>query len=369
MTMSPYVPVRALTDYLTLGRSGLRVSPLCLGSMTFGEQASWASDVKGSEAVLAHFLALGGNFIDTANVYANGYAEQIIGEYLARSGQRERAVIATKFCGNLYYRDPNGGGAGRKSMMHAVHESLRRLKTDYIDLYWVHFWDRNTPIEETLRALDDLVRAGKIRYIGLSNTPAWKVAQAQTMAQLRGWSPLVAVQVEYSLIERSHEADLLPMAEELGLAITAWSPVKSGLLTGKYTRATAANTQPERADFLQGAFNERNFGIVDVVVDIAKELNTTAARVSLAWLLARPGTVIPIVGARNSDQLDQNLNAAGVTLSAAQLQRLDAVSAPAPDFMSHVGMIAPLIMHGGIGTNGVLPPEFPLGPKPDIGPR
>jgi aryl-alcohol dehydrogenase-like predicted oxidoreductase len=363
MTTSTRPPVHSLTDYITLGRSGLRVSPLCLGTMTFGEEVGWGSDTQASAAVLDHYFERGGNFIDTANVYTHGHSEAIIGDYLARSGRRERAVIATKFFSNLYYRDPNGGGAGRKSLLHACHESLRRLRTDYIDLYWQHFWDPNTPIEETLRALDDLVRAGKVRYIGLSDTPAWKVAQAQTLAQLRGWSPLVAIQLEYSLIERSHEADTLPMCEELGLALAAWSPLKSGLLSGKHTRASAAQGKPDRGDFLASAFNERNFAIVDAVVSIAQEIDSSPAKVALAWLLSRPG-VIPIIGARDLGQLEQNLAAAELSLDAAQLQRLEAVSAPPPNFMQHVRMIAPRIMHGGMSVNGLAAPEFPLGPRP-----
>jgi aryl-alcohol dehydrogenase-like predicted oxidoreductase len=183
----------SLDSYVTLGRSGLRVSPLCLGTMTFGEDWGWGSSVAESEALLASFLERGGNFIDTANAYTKGHSEVIIGDYFARTGRRDRAVIATKFLSNLYPGDPNGGGAGRKSMMAACEQSLRRLKTDYIDLYWLHCWDRHTPIDETMRGLDDLVRSGKVRYVGFSDTPAWKVAQAQTQALFRGWAPLIAL--------------------------------------------------------------------------------------------------------------------------------------------------------------------------------
>ena len=193
----------ALNDYLTIGHSGLRVSPFCLGAMTFGEDWGWGSSVAESEQIIARFMDRGGNFIDTANVYTKGHSEQIIGDFIGRDhAKRDRMVIATKFFGSLYPGDPNGGGAGRKTIVSSCEQSLRRLQTDYIDLYWMHCWDVHTPIEETMRALDDLVSAGKVRYIGLSDTPAWKVAQAQTLARFRGWAPLVALQIEYSLLDR-----------------------------------------------------------------------------------------------------------------------------------------------------------------------
>src|SRR6202790_45650 len=229
-----------LDHYLTLGRSGLRVSPFCLGAMTFGEDLGWGSSVEESQRIIDRFIDLGGNFIDTANFYTKGHSEKIIGDHVGRHpARRERLVIATKFSGNLYPGDPNGGGAGRKAIAAACEQSLRRLQTDYIDLYWMHSWDQFTPIDETMRALDDLVRAGKVRYIGFSDTPAWKVAQAQTIAHFRGWTPLVALQIEYSLLERTVEGELIPAARELGLGVTPWSPLKSGALSGKYTRENA----------------------------------------------------------------------------------------------------------------------------------
>ena len=365
MNFSRRPPVRALTDYITLGRSGLRVSPICLGTMTFGEEISWGSSVSTSEAVMDSYFERGGNFLDTANIYTNGHSEKIIGDYLAKTpGRRERAVIATKFFGNMYPDDPNGGGSGRKSLMHACHESLRRLQTDYIDLYWAHFWDFHTPIEETMRALDDLVRDGKVRYVGLSDTPAWKVAQAQTMAQLRGWTPLTAIRIEYSLAERSYEAEVLPMVDEMGLSITAWSPLKSGLLTGKYTRESAAQANPTRGEAVKRGLTERNFTIIDALVCVAEELAVPPSQVALAWLLARPGIVIPIVGASRPEQLEQNLSAASVSLSAEQLQRLDKASRPPRDFMQVVGMLAPAMMHGGMSVNGVAAAEFKDWTKP-----
>ena len=233
-----------LDHYVTLGRSGLRVSPLCLGAMTFGEDLGWGSSVEESEQIIDRFIELGGNFIDTANFYTKGHSEKIIGDHVGRHrARRDRLVIATKFSGNLYPGDPNGGGSGRKSIIAACEQSLRRLQTDYIDLYWLHNWDVHTPIEETMRALDDLVRAGKVRYLGVSDTPAWKIAEANVTARFRGWSPFIALQIEYSLLERTVEQELMPMARELGLGVTPWSPLKSGVLSGKYTRKNAGQVE------------------------------------------------------------------------------------------------------------------------------
>src|SRR3954451_7830098 len=218
-----------LDSYITLGRSGLRVSPFCLGTMTFGEDHGWGASVAESEAMLDEYLDRGGNFIDTANVYTNGHAEAIVGDYFAgRSARRDGVVIGTKFFCNLYPGDPNGGGAGRKAIVQQCEQSLRRLRTDYVDIYWLHNWDRRTPVEETLRALDDLVRAGKVRYVGFSDIPAWKAAEAQTIAHFRGLAPIIALQLEYSLLERTAEGELIPMAQELGLGVMPWGPLKSG---------------------------------------------------------------------------------------------------------------------------------------------
>lgn len=215
-----------LTDYRTLGRSGLRVSPLCLGTMTFGSDWGWGAGVAESRAMLDAYLGAGGNFLDTANIYTKGHSEAILGDYFAERGGRDRAVLATKFCGSLHRGDPNAGGAGRKAIQQQLEQSLRRLRTDCVDLYWLHFDDPHTPIEETMRALDDLVRAGKVRHLGVSDTPAWRVVQGQLEAQFRGWSPFVALQIEYSLIERTVEHDLMPMARSHGLGVTPWSPLK-----------------------------------------------------------------------------------------------------------------------------------------------
>lgn len=204
-----------LNHYVTLGRSGLRVSPLCLGAMTFGEDWGWGSSVSDTEAIMDRFFELGGNFIDTANAYTKGHSEKIIGDHVGRHpSKRDRLVIATKFFSNLYAGDPNGGGASRKAIIAACEQSLRRLQTSYIDLYWMHAWEPHTPIEETMAALESLVQAGKVRYIGFSDTPAWKCAEAQITARFRGWTPLIALQIEYSLLQRTVEGELIPMAQE-----------------------------------------------------------------------------------------------------------------------------------------------------------
>jgi aryl-alcohol dehydrogenase-like predicted oxidoreductase len=355
----------ALTDYVTLGRSGLRVSPLCLGTMTFGEDWGWGSSVVESESILTRYLDRGGNFIDTANGYTKGHSEAIIGDHFARTpGRRDRVVVATKFSTNLYPGDPNAGGAGRKALVAACEESLRRLRTDYIDLYWMHFWDPNTPIDETLRALDDLVRAGKVRYIGVSDTPAWKVAQAQVLSELRGWTRFAGLQVEYSLIERTIEGELVPMAIELGLGITPWSPLRGGVLSGKYTRANAATVKPDRGDRVMAFLTERNLSIIDEVMRVAAERNTTAAAVALAWVQSRPGVTSTIIGARRLDQLDQNLSALEVKLGAEHIAALEKVSQPTLNFPAPFFKMIPTFAQGGTTVNGTPSTVWPLAPQP-----
>jgi aryl-alcohol dehydrogenase-like predicted oxidoreductase len=317
-----------LDNYLTLGRSGLRVSPFALGAMTFGEDPGAAgSSVEESEKVLGTYLDRGGNFIDTANFYTNGHSERILGDWFAaHPGQRERVVVASKFFCNMFPGDPNGGGAGRGSIVAQLHETLRRLNTDYLDLYWLHNWDRNTPIEETMRALDDLVRAGKIRYIGFSNVPAWVTAQAQTTAVLRGWTPLIALQVEYSLLARTVESEVAPLAAQQGMALTPYSPLKGGFLSGKYRRDGEV-ADSARAAYLGGP-TDAEFEVIDSVAAIADELETTSAAVALAWLLARSQTVVPIIGARRLEHLEANLAGLDVRLTPDHLRVLDEVSVP-----------------------------------------
>lgn len=326
-----------LDHYVTLGRSGLRVSPFALGAMTFGQDAGGAgTSVEESEAILTRYLDRGGNFIDTANFYTNGHSEAILGDYFAQRGGRDHVVIASKFFANMHPGDPNGGGAGRSSIIASLDQTLRRLRTDYLDLYWLHNWDRHTPIEETMSALDDVVRAGKVRYLGFSNTPAWVTAQAQTTAQLRGWTPLIALQVEYSLLERTVEGELAPFARDQRMALVPWSPLRNGFLSGKYTRG-AAVTDSARAAFVGGP-DDAQFAVIDAVADVAAAVGATSAAVALAWLRAREGTVVPILGARRTAHLEDNLAGVDLTLAAAHLARLDEVSAPVLNY--------PAPMHG-----------------------
>ena len=343
-----------LDHYVTLGRSGLRVSPFCLGAMTFGEDLGWGSSVDESQQIIDRFIELGGNFIDTANFYTKSHSEKIIGDHIGRhSARRDRLVIATKFSGNLYPGDPNGGGSGRKSIIAACDDSLRRLQTDYIDLYWLHNWDVHTPIDETMAALEDLVRAGKVRYLGVSDTPAWKIAQANVTAHFRGWSAFIGLQIEYSLLERTVEQELVPMALELGLGITPWSPLKSGVLSGKYTRRNAGQITPGRAFITDKVFTEKTYAIIDALEVIAKAHDSTVARVALAWVQAQPGVTSTIIGARRLAQLEDNVKALDVKLSADERGRLDALTKPTFGFPQNMQPMFPAIHNGGTSVNGV----------------
>ncbi|MFB6675080.1 aldo/keto reductase [Streptomyces sp. NPDC056390] len=310
--------------FRTLGKSGLRVSPLCLGTMTFGEEWGWGADPETSHKIVDRFLEAGGNFIDTANAYTKGHSEKIVGDYFAaRKGRRDRTVLATKFFSGMFPGDPNSGGAGRKAILGQIEESLRRLQTDYIDLYWMHAWDAFTPIEETMRSLDDLVAAGKVRYIGFSDTPAWKVAQAQVLAELKGWAPLAALQIEYSLRERTVEAELVPAADELGMGIVPWSPLAGGILTGKY-RPGSTEGSGGRLDGVE--LSGRDEAILSALDVVAGEVGTSPASVALAWVRERPGVDSTILGARRIEQLDDNLASLQVTLTDEQRARLDEAS-------------------------------------------
>lgn len=351
----------SLDHYVTLGRSGLRVSPFCLGAMTFGEDLGWGTSVEESQQIIDRFIERGGNFIDTANFYTKSHSEKILGDHIGRHpARRDRLVLATKFSGNLYPGDPNGGGSGRKSIVAACESSLRRLQTDYIDLYWLHNWDVHTPIDETMRALDDLVRAGKVRYLGVSDTPAWKVAEANVTANFRGWSSFVGLQIEYSLLERTVEQELVPMARELGLGITPWSPLKSGALSGKYTRKNAGQVEGGRAAFLASAMNDKTWDIIDELEIIAKAHDTTVARVALAWVQGQPGVTSTIIGARRLAQLDDNLAALDVTLTSAERAKLDALTKPTFGFPQSMQPMFPMIHNGGTTVNGVSAPTSPF---------
>jgi aryl-alcohol dehydrogenase-like predicted oxidoreductase len=322
-----------LDTYRLLGRSGLRVSPLALGTMTFGTDWGWGADATEAQRIFDAYLDRGGNFIDTANQYTNGTAEKFVGEFVRE--KREQLVIATKYTLPLRAGDPNAGGNHRKSMVRSVESSLQRLQTDYIDLLYLHAWDFLTPVEEILRAMDDLVRAGKLLYVGISDAPAWQVARMQTIADLRGWSPLIALQVEYNLIERTIERDLAPMAREMGLGVIPWSPLASGVLTGKYSRADldagsgvagAAGTRKNVAA-AQDALHARGLDIADVVKSVAQKMGKSPAQVALAWTLLNPAVTAPIIGARTLQQLEDNLGALDVAFTAEQRRRLDDISA------------------------------------------
>ncbi|MEX2219843.1 MAG: aldo/keto reductase [Phycisphaerales bacterium] len=355
-----------LNHYRTLGRSGLRVSPMCLGTMTFGPDWGWGSSVEDSTRIIDAYLERGGNFIDTANIYTKGHSEKIIGDRLGRHpARRDRIVIATKFFGNMHPGDPNGGGAHRKSLMAACEQSLRRLQTPYIDLYWLHAHDPFTPIDETMRALDDLVSAGKVRYIGFSDTPAWIAAHAQTTAHFRGWSPLIALQIEYSLLERTVEGDLVPMAREMGMGITPWSPLKGGVLSGKYTRGSAASASPNRGQWVSKNLTEPVYALLDVLVAVARDAGCTPSQAALAWLLARPGVASLIIGARTLDQLHDNLGALDVALSPEHLARLDEASRPTLPFPHDFLRAAADNMQGGATINGRPSKPWALAPQSD----
>jgi aryl-alcohol dehydrogenase-like predicted oxidoreductase len=355
-----------LNHYVTIGTSGLRVSPFCLGAMTFGEEWGWGSTAGDSEKIMDRFIDQGGNFIDTANAYTKGHSEKIIGDHIGRhKKRRDRLVIATKFMSNLFAGDPNGGGAGRKAVIQQCEESLRRLQTDYIDLYWMHILDLHTPIEETMRALDTLVDSGKVRYLGFSDTPAWRVTEAQMLARFRGWAPLVALQIEYSLLERTVEGELIPMAQAHGLGVTPWSPLKSGVLSGKYTRKNHGVEKPARGAWAANALDDRTYDLIDAMAAIAKELDTTVARVALAWVQGRPGVTSTIIGARTMAQLEDNLAALDVKLAPAHLEKLDALSKPKLPFpVDFVNTGAPFY-HGGTTINGRSAQPWPAAPKGD----
>jgi len=314
-------------NYQLLGRSGLRVSELCLGTMTFGEEWGWGANSEESRAIFDAFTAAGGNFLDTADGYTNGTSEKMVGEFA--SAERARYVLATKFSFNQRRGDPNGGGNHRKNMVQALEGSLRRLGTDYVDLYWMHAWDEMTPVDEVMRAFDDLVRAGKVLYIGISDAPAWWVAQANTLAELRGWTRFVGLQIEYNLIERTPERELLPMAAALGLTVTPWSPLAGGWLTGKYAgKAKEERRLDKTPQFARRT--ERNSAIAATVVKVARAAGKSPAQVALNWLRAR--NTVPILGARKLDQFTDNLNCLKWSLPAKQLAQLDAVSAIEPGF-------------------------------------
>ena len=323
-----------MLNYTLLGRSGLRVSEICLGTMSFGTDWGFGADEATSHKVLDAYAEAGGNFLDTANKYHNGETERICGTWL--KGRRHSQVVATKYTLAMDHEDPNTAGNHRKNLVRSVEQSLKRLGTDYIDLLWVHAWDKLTPYEETLRALDDVVRQGKVLYVGVSDTPAWIVSASQVYAELKGLSHYVGLQIEHSLIERTPERDLLPMADHYGLSVLAWAPLGGGVLTGKYTRQEGKKEKRDSkrasSNESRGRTSERNLKIARVVDEVADELRATSAQVAVAWSLAQHAGTIPIVGARKVSQIEDTLGAATLALSQGQLERLDQVSRIEPGF-------------------------------------
>lgn len=335
----------SLTDFRTLGRSGLVVSPLALGTMTFGP-GEWGADEATSRAIFDAYRTAGGNFIDTADIYSGGESERLVGQFIADSAGRDDIVLATKFAFNGSASpltatragpgNPNAGGAGSKNIHRALDASLKRLRTDYIDLYWMHVWDGVTPIEEIVQVLGDLVRAGKIRYYGLSDMPAWLAMKAATIAAERRVPGPIAMQLEYSLVARDVEAEHVPAAREGGMGIMPWSPLAGGFLTGKYRREQTAGTGRLSGanPFGDSKFTDRNWAILDVLEAVAAELDRPTAQVALAWTLARPGVASTLVGASKLSQLENNIAATAIRLRDDQLTRLDEASAPPVVFSS-----------------------------------
>jgi len=321
-------PVATLDRYRLLGKSGLRVSPLSLGTMTFGTEWGWGTEKDECRRIFDAYVEAGGNFVDTANFYTNGTSETLLGEFLA--GRRDSIVLATKYALTMRPGDPNSGGTHRKNLVQSLEASLKRLRTECVDVLWIHAWDDTVQVDEVMRALDDVVRAGKVLHVGVSNAPAWIVARGNTLAELRGWSPFIGMQVQYSLLERSIEREILPMCHDFGLAGVMWSPLAGGFLTGKYARTAAGSTddldQSLRAATNKGRIKDRNLAILSAVEAVAAETGQPASRVSIRWVMQKAGTTSVVLGARTLPQLQDNLAAATLELSSAQMEKLDEAS-------------------------------------------
>ncbi|MDI3282555.1 aldo/keto reductase [Polyangium sp. 15x6] len=350
----------SLDRYFLLGRSGLRVSRLALGTMTFGTDGAWGawgSSEETARAVFDRYLDAGGNFLDTADLYTRGTSETMLGKFIAERGARDRVVLTTKYTYGLEPGNPNAGGNGRKNMMRAVEASLRRLGTDYIDLYLLHTWDRLTPAEEVVRTFDDLVRAGKIRYAGLSDVPAWYAARAQTFAEAHALAPIVNLQLQYSLVERHIEHEFTPLAQTLGMGITAWSPLGGGLLSGKYRPSEGRGEGEGRltkgdAGTQLGLFTERNWGVVAAVETASKELGRSMAQVALNWTATQPGVGSVILGATKLAQLEDNLAALDFEIPAELRRALDQASTLPPPFPYKMfGDAYQTMLHGGASVS------------------
>jgi aryl-alcohol dehydrogenase-like predicted oxidoreductase len=302
--------------YKLLGKSGLRVSELALGAMTFGEEWGWGASKEESKKIFNAYADNDGNFIDTANRYTDGTSEKYVGEFIA--ADREHFVLATKYTLFMKRGDPNYSGNHRKNLVQALEVSLKTLKTDFIDLYWVHAWDFTTPMEEVMRALDDMVRAGKILYIGVSDTPAWIVSRMNTIAEFRGWTQFIGLQIKYSLLERTVERDLLPMARELDIGVTPWAVLGGGILSGKYNKNRKKKGRAQKFK----SIDEENLKIADEIIKVADEVGCTPSQAAINWVRQQAGIMIPIIGARTVKQLKDNLKCLEFSLSDKQMNKL-----------------------------------------------
>ena len=345
----------SVKDYVTLGRSGLRVSPLTLGTMTFGTEWGWGIEENTSRDVFNRYIDVGGNFIDTADLYTAGTSETMVGKFITERNLRDRVVLATKFTFNSEPGNPNAGGNGRKNIYRALEGSLTRLQTDYIDLYWLHAWDTMTPVEEVVSTLNDLVRQGKIRHFGFSDTPAWYVARAQTIAEMQGKERLIALQLEYSLVERNIEREHIPVAQELGIGILPWSPLAGGFLAGKYKRSGNTGVGDGRHEVTKNSgnpafnkFTEHNWKVLDELLEVAKRMNKLPAQVALNWVATQPGITSTIIGATKLSQLDHNLAALDFEIPGAQRKLLNEAGAPEPiqPYIFYGSNIQPMVTGG-----------------------
>lgn len=356
-------------SYVTLGRSGLRVSQFALGSAAFGEEIGYGVNKQVSERIISQYLDMGGNFIDTANVYSRGHSEIILGDFFAKKlPLRQRTVLSTKFYANLFPGDPNGGGTSRRSIIAQCEESLRRLRTGYIDIYWMHCWDSFTPIDESMRALDDLVRQGKVRYIGISDAPAWKIAQAQVLAEFRAWTPVIALELEYSLMERTIEGEHVPMALELGMGIIPWGALRAGVLSGAFglARTKSAPSRRSSTNSTMANLTEKEESVLQQVKRIADELGVGMAAVALSWVKAQRGITVTLLGIDNPDQLAANAKALALTLSSEQMNALTEVSKPVLNFPhAFNSTLATSLAHAGATVNGIPSGITALQPKTD----
>ena len=318
-----------LDDYRPLGASGLLVSPLALGAMTFGESWGFGCDKETSYSILDRYFEEGGNFIDTANLYTRGESESILGEYFRERGARarDRAVVATKFGSSMSPQNPNAGGSGRKAIVASCEASLQRLKVDSIDLYWIHFWDKLTPIEEVLETLDFLVRQGKVRYVGFSDHPSWICAKAMELCFSRNWTRPIALQIEYNMLERTVEGELIPMANHFGLGVVPWSPLRGGLLTGKYMRDYRPESGTVRKREEEKDFNENTWSLIDLLKKVASKHQATVAQVAISWLLKK-NVVSPIIGARSVAQLEENVKSLKVEIDKESTLKIDEMTHP-----------------------------------------